>query len=341
MREFAFIDKIAARTGPLQGVRVGIGDDAAILDGARWDLVAVDTMVEGIHFRTDFSSASDVGWKLLARNLSDIAAMGGSPGPFFLAMCLGESADEVFLKGFWEGVDEAIQDMVPNPGACGPAGGDTTGSPGPVMLSLTLMGEGPRRPVLRSGARAGNRILLLGTVGLAMAGLTHLMHTNPGDASRLEFPEAVKAHRRPRIYPELGAFLGQMPGACAMIDVSDGLVQDLGHILRASGVGARLEVENIPLHPESLALARRYKADALEWALTGGDDYALLACVEDRAIDAIQRRCAQWGIPFAEIGELLEAGAGCTLWNRRGEEVMLRVAGHEHTLGPQREGQKT
>jgi len=161
--EFELIDRIAARFSSAEGVTVGIGDDGAVIDPGRFDLVTTDTMVEGVHFRRDWSSAEDIGWKLMATNLSDIAAMGGGPGVAFLNLTLPHDEQASFVDGLLEGLALAIEALVPPSFTVSIAGGDVTSTFGPAVLTLTLMGESsPAGPVLRQGAVPGDRIVLFG-----------------------------------------------------------------------------------------------------------------------------------------------------------------------------------
>lgn len=335
MREFELIRALSRRVGAIPGVEVGIGDDAAVMAPGRCGLVALDTMVEGLHFRRDYSSAADVGWKLLACNLSDIAAMGGAPGAYFLSLSLGEGADEAWVEGLFAGLEAAAAALAPEPAAVAPAGGDTTGSPGPLVLSLTLTGQAPSRgAVLRGGARAGDEIWLFGRVGLAAAGLEVLRRWPEGSAERAAWPSLVEAHRRPQALCRLGAALGESGLLHAMIDVSDGLLQDLGHILARSGVGARVRLEAVPVSPEAAALAALLGEDARAWALSGGDDYALVATAPASSGEALAALCAAQGVAAARLGEVV-AGEGLEALDAQGRAVEASALGrgHEHALG--------
>src|SRR5690554_1651016 len=165
--EFELIERIATVFPTPEGVTLGIGDDCAILDPGRFDLVTTDTLVEGVHFRRDFSSPQDIGWKALASSLSDIAAMGGGPGAFFLNLTLGPNDDKTFVDGLLEGMRQAAEALTPNGFEVSVGGGDTTSTSGPTVVTVTLLGESsPAGPVTRSGAFPGDRIIVLGEMGI-------------------------------------------------------------------------------------------------------------------------------------------------------------------------------
>ena len=344
MREFEWIEWLSSRTAGLDGVSLGIGDDAAVLDQGRFDLVALDTMVQGVHFRRDFSSPFDGGWKLLASNLSDIAAMGGRCGPYLLGMSLGKDADEAFIQGFVQGLEAAAKALVPGNLSVGPIGGDTTRSPGPTILSLTLLGQSPSKTsapdsvsrassgaVLRSGAKPGHKVGVIGHLGGAAAGLEVLLRDAPGQDG--PWANLVKAHRRPHPWCEMGELLGELGLASAMLDVSDGLAQDLGHILKASAVGARLELGAVPLMPGVKECAEALGGDALAWACGGGDDYALALTAPPEAVAQIEALAAQKGAPVAWIGVCWEPSKGMVWINKAGQRVQPGAQGYEHTFG--------
>lgn len=332
MREFELIAGLAARARRLEGVALGIGDDAAALEPEPGisRLLALDTMVEGVHWRPEWSSPFDVGWKLLARNLSDIAAMGGTPGPWLLGMSLGPSSDPGFVEGLLSGLEAVAEALAPGD-PVGAIGGDTTRSPGPTILSLTLLGAAPSNgPVLRSGARPGDRVVVVGALGAAMAGLTALERG-------VDVPEGLlAAHRRPMAQVRAGAALGRAGLVRAMIDVSDGFAQDLGHML-PEGLGAELDASALPIPPEVGAAARELGGDPLRWALTGGDDYALVAAVAPGDIAALQALAAAEGFAVAEVGrfvERLEQGsARVRVLGHDGQRLDGSLEGHEHLLG--------
>ncbi|GAB4349390.1 MAG: thiamine-phosphate kinase [Gammaproteobacteria bacterium] len=304
-------------------VVLGVGDDAALVEvPAGFELaVAVDTLVEGVHFPRS-AAPGDIGYKALAVNLSDLAAMGAEPVWATLALTLPAS-DEQWLERFAGGLYDAAD-------AHGVSliGGDTTR--GPLTITVQVGGHVPAGSALRrSGARVGDQIWVSGTLGDAALVLKHELGESllPGDvyhrlASRLHRPA-------PRV--ALGKALREV--ATAAIDISDGLAADLGHLLTASGVGATLRVERLPLSDA----ARASLAGEEPWriALAGGDDYELCFTVPARRGEQVQRLSRETGVAVTRIG-LVEEQPGLRGRRENGVAVELEESGYEHfaDLGP-------
>jgi len=271
----AITASMAAAAGEVGGnLILGPGDDAAVVAAPDGRVVATtDMLIEDRHFRLEWSSAADIGHKAAARNLADVAAMGAVPTA--LLVCF---AGPGHLPVEW--VSELAAGIA---GECAEAGaavaGGDTSSAGTVLIAITALGSlGDRRPVTRSGARPGDVVAVTGTLGSAAAGLdllTAAVHP-PGTA------DLLAGHRRPKPPYRAGPQAAEL-GATSLIDVSDGLIADLGHVAAASGV--RIELDTKPLAAEPIARvgALRRAADALRrpdwlrWVLTGGDDHALVA----------------------------------------------------------------
>ncbi|TAM09521.1 MAG: thiamine-phosphate kinase [Nevskiaceae bacterium] len=292
MDEFALIREFFTKLAPHGGdVVLGIGDDAAILAvPAPWQLaVCTDTLVAGHHFPLDTVPA-DIGWKALAVNLSDLAAMGAVPRWFTLALTL-PVAEAGWLAGFTQGLAALAQKQ-----SVALVGGDTTRGP----LSVTVTAGGwvePGTALRRSGAQVGDVVCVTGTLGDAALALRCL--TPPSGAKAC--PPALRA-RLDRPTPRVGAGRVLREHAHAAIDISDGLAADLGHILAASGVGAMLQAEALP---RSAAFSACASADAQALQLHGGDDYELCACLPPAAVAAAQAGCAQAGVALTVIGEVV------------------------------------
>jgi thiamine-monophosphate kinase len=312
--EFALIERFT-RALPLRGagVVVGPGDDAAVLRLRRGeDLVAtVDAVVEGVHFDGRFSAA-DVGWKALAVNLSDLAAMGARPLHALVALALPPGTPARRVLGLARGL-----------GACARAhgtavvGGNVTRAR-ELSVTVTVLGAVPAgRALLRSGARAGDLLAVTGTLGDAALGLA------PGA------PRALALRQR-RPTPRLAAGRALARVAHAGVDVSDGLAQDVGHLCRASGVGAIVEAARLPLSPAYRRAARRL-ADPLAPALGGGEDYELAVAIPPAALARARAAAARGGTRLTVVGRFV-AGRGVRVLGRAGETVRT-PAGHDHLGG--------
>jgi thiamine-monophosphate kinase len=284
----ARIRRAAKRSGSLSGV--GIGDDCAVLriPAGHEALITTDFSLEGVHFRREWHPAESVGHRCLTRGLSDIAAMGGQPIATFLSLALPRNLPQNWVDGFMRGV-LALADKF----AFTLAGGDTAESPGGVLADIVVLGSVPKgKAVLRSGARPGDKIYVSGELGGSAATLRRMMENpkrklNPPDFPRHFFPE-------PRL--ALGRMLREKGLASAMIDISDGLSTDLGHICDESGVGAEVQAEAIPL----ATIGRPVHEVDLDSALHGGEDYELLFTAPRGK--RIPSRIA--GVPITEIGHI-------------------------------------
>lgn len=312
--EFDLIDAIRARVNPARGdVVLGIGDDAAVTNvPARRQLVAcVDTLVAGVHFPRD-TAPEDLGWKALAVNLSDLAAMGAEPAWALLALTLPES-DSHFVERFADGFAALarVHDVAL-------IGGDTT--QGPLSVTVTALGTLPVGEALtRGGARAGDGVFVTGTLGDAAGALQQLRNRatpDPGLLVRLNRPE-------PRI--AAGAALRGLANAC--IDVSDGLLADLGHVCAASGVGAELDFEALPI-PAALAAAFD-PAACRELALAGGDDYELCFTVAGAREPKMRAALAHAGCHATRLGRIV-AGSRVRVLDACGNEIEISRTGWEH-----------
>ena len=256
----------------------GIGDDCAVLDagGDERLLVTTDMLVERVHFLRDKISPGQLGYKSLSVNISDIAAMGGEPTAAFLAWGLTEDLDRKFIEGFKDGLLRCAREFEVDL-----LGGDTTASQADIIACLTVLGRAGHTEVIkRSGARPGDVIMLGGVVGDSGAGL-HLILDKPGEVPDQDRERLLKAHLEPKPQVELGRMLATRQLATAMIDVSDGVLQDLSHIAAESGVGADLDADALPLSDAARRLGASAGVDPRDWGLCGGEDYVLLFCVSD------------------------------------------------------------
>jgi thiamine-monophosphate kinase len=264
--EFGLIAAIAARMPPAPDAIVGIGDDAAVLRVRDPRIVATtDLLVETRHFRTDWSGPADIGGKAAARNMADVAAMGAVP----TALLVGLAAPSGLPVAWAEDLASGLAEEATRAGAH-VVGGDVSES-SLIMLAVTAIGSmAGRDPVTRSGARPSDVVAAAGRLGHSAAGLALLQ------AGRTEPADAVQAHRRPRPPYRAGPEAAAL-GATAMIDVSDGLLADLGHIAAASGVLIDIETARLDLAGPLLAAAQALGRSPLDWVLSGGEDHALAA----------------------------------------------------------------
>lgn len=312
MDEFALIRRhFAALTAARADVMLGIGDDCALLQPPAGQQLAItcDTLISGRHF-PPATAPEDIGWKALAVNLSDLAAMGAEPRWFLLALSL-PTADEAWLSRFCAGLRELAD-------ATGIAlvGGDTTR--GPLSITITAMGLVPPGQALRrDGAKPGDRVCVTGTLGDAALALQRL-----DDAA---LPAALR-QRLDRPTPRIAAGLALRGLATAAIDLSDGLAGDLNHVLTASGVGAEIDAQRLPASAQFNGLAAAAAAERTALQTQGGDDYELCVCLPQGLVAEAQRRL---DVPLTDIGRIT-AGSGLRFLGADGEPLPLAVHGYMH-----------
>jgi len=302
MGEFDLIERYFSR--PSKRAALGVGDDCALLAIRPGHELAISTdmLVCGRHFLSDVAPAA-LGWKSLAVNLSDLAAMGAEPMAFTLALAL-PAADEDWLEAFSDGLYDCAARY-----ACELVGGDTTS--GPLNICIAVYGEVPlRTAVRRAGAKVGDDIWVSGELGSAALGLRVRQGAVvlPDEAHQ----QAINALERPIPRLALGRDLRGI--ATAMIDISDGLASDLGHILAASRVAGRVSVDAVP---QSQFLSRQPEALRLYCLLAGGDDYELCFTAPPDLQEAVQHAGREAGVALARIG-MIEAGRGLEFENSGG-----------------------
>jgi thiamine-monophosphate kinase len=309
---------------------VWTGDDAALIATGDRTLVTVDSMSEHVDFELDWATGADVGYKLVAINVSDIAAMGGRPTRAVATVQLGDETEPDLIEDIAQGMADAARrwglDIV---------GGDI-GTGSDLGLTLTLLGELEGEPVLRSGAKAGDRILVTGSLGAAHAGLLLLqlgavdpsaVRTEIGEGSGADGLAVLAATQlRPRPRAEEGPALAAL--ATAMIDVSDGLAVDLERLCKASGVGCSVDSAAVPVHPDlaHAAGAVDNSPAPLECALAGGEDFELLFTASESSLDEVHHVLDDIGTSVSVIGEI--TSGACNIDRRPLDEWSRRAWDH-------------
>jgi thiamine-monophosphate kinase len=324
--ETALIEALSQRFGPPPaGVVLGIGDDCAAvaLDGDDYLLWTVDTLLEGVHFDLAYMSLIQLGWKSLAVNLSDIAAMGGEPRYALLSLGWPKARDRGGALELADGLAQAARQY-----GVAVIGGDTVASLAGIMVTVSLTGVVPAgRMVRRTGARVGDLIYVTAPLGEAAAGLEVLKRGLKIDP---ELKAALsQAHLAPRPQLEVGRLLAQEGLATAMIDTSDGVATDLFHLCRAGGVGARLREAEVPISPRVKAAAPYLGRDPLDLALKGGEDYQLLFTSTPQMAGTLPQTFSQAGLPLPlYLGEIVD-GERVVLCTAKGE-VDISGQGFDH-----------
>lgn len=293
---------------PLPEGTIGIGDDCAVMEGPgeQKRLISTDLIIEEVHFRRGEVNPGDLGYKALSVNLSDIAAMGGAPDGFFLSLALPGTLPASWLDRFRDGLMELAQKIgVPL------LGGDTTRSPGAIMISVTVTGQvTPKHLKLRSKASPGDRLCVTGPLGDAAAGLSIL--ANPESCELLadsHREHLIQRHCRPEPALDQGHWLGRQDAVHAMIDLSDGLLRDARHLAEQSGCHIDLALDQLPLSPafEAFGAIKRSQEQVQGLAAAGGEDYHLLLSVAGEFREEISRAFErQFGTPLYAVGSVKE-----------------------------------
>jgi thiamine-monophosphate kinase len=326
--ELGLIERIRkkARVGQ-KDVVLGIGDDCAAfrVPPGKLCLLTTDALVQGVHFDLSFLSYKDLGWRSLAVNLSDVAAMAGKAVGALVTLCLPQSmkvgeADELYA-GMFELAKKFKVDLV---------GGDTVRSP-VLVLNLTVWGEvEPGKMATRSGAKPGDLLLVTGELGGAQAGLEVLS----GAVQGITEPEPIlKRHRRPMPRLREAQALSRAGGVQAMIDISDGLASEGQHLAKESRVGIEIWEEKIPILPVTQRVARAKELPGTDLALFGGDDYELLFTAPERRAGTLQEALRKLGTRTTVIGRVARGRPGVVMVTKSGERKKITRAGFDHFRG--------
>jgi len=315
-------------SGEEPGVVVGLGDDAAVVEhGTGQTVLTTDLLVEGVHFDLGSISARDLGWKSIVVNVSDIAAMAASPRYALVSIGLTPQVEASWVMELYGGMRSACEEY-----ALTLVGGDTNRSPA-VVLSVAVTGEvAPGRAVRRSTAQPGDVIVVTGELGAAAGGLA-LSRAHPSRAAAaLSEPwarELIDALARPTARVGEAQTLAQA-GVTAMMDLSDGLAKDLSRLCAESGVGARIELSDIPVSEALRRGATTLGVDPLELAIGGGEDYELLATLDITDLERARTELAErFGVALTDVGVIIEGGGQIAV-DAQGRAAPLDPKGWDH-----------
>ena len=312
--EFGFIDYIKANF-PVQEGTIGIGDDCAVMPAGEGELLfSTDLLMEGVHFLRSESSPEDVGWKAAAVNLSDIAAMGGTPVATFLSIALPKDAQGEWAERFIDGYTQISRKYdVPL------LGGDTTSSLRDIAVNVGVLGRCPsRKRLMRNGAKIGETIYVTGPLGDSAGGLQAILK---GMDRTEEVMTLIGRHKRPVPRIDAGRILMESGKVGAMMDISDGIASDLRHIMKASGVGAVIALDRLPCSPELISVCAGQGWDRYELATSGGEDFELLFT----GPDALE---SELDIKVYPVGKIVDGNE--LTWTVEGSAVDYDYMGYKH-----------
>jgi thiamine-monophosphate kinase len=334
--ERELIRRLRSRIPETEGALVGVGDDAAVLEIQGPLVVTADGLVEGVHFHRESTPPSLLGRKALSVNLSDVAAMGGVSRHALVCLSLPPELLVDWVDSLYDGLLERAAEV-----GVGLVGGNVARSRAAVVVDVTVLGQ-TLRPLVRSGARPGDLVVVTGTLGAAAEGLRlleqgarldeegQLCATGVWTESSSQAVETcLRAQLDPRPPLALARSLAERGLARAGMDLSDGLSADLAEMGRQSGVGARVETRSVPVSPAVAGLERARGGDALAVALHGGEDYELLLAVDPAAFGDLEELARVWGVGLSAIGEFFEGEPEVRVRDDEGERP-LAPAGHDH-----------
>ena len=337
IHEFDLIRTLHRRHGRhTPSVIQGIGDDAAVITSpaGQWSVLTTDLLTEGVHFDLRTATMSDIGFRAAAANLSDIAAMGGTPQHLLVALAVPRTGTRQHVLQLYRGMMDACR-----PHCVGLIGGDTSASKSGWFFNLTLIGGvAPRKALFRSGARVGDFLYVTGTLGDSLTGLK-LLNERPIHTKRRPSSAALTTrhrkfltgrHLRPTARIAEGRWLSTHRLATSAIDISDGLSGDLRHICEDSHVGAYIDLNALPLSPACRAYAAARKLDPVNLALTGGEDYELLFTVSPRQCRRLEQSAIEQGFSITCIGTIRRYRFGMQALTPHGTRHQLAMTSYEH-----------
>jgi thiamine-monophosphate kinase len=325
--EFGLIEKLKKRTEVSDpSVIKGIGDDCAVIkiSNRRFLLVTCDLLLEGVHFNRTYTDSYHLGKKALVVNLSDIAAMGGIPRFYLVSLGLPPNLPLTFIERLHRGMEEVAREF-----NLSLIGGNISSSQ-KILIDLTVLGETkPSEIIYRDGAQTGDAIFVTGTLGNSALGLISLK-SGMKEKHRAGLKRFREAHLSP--YPRVkeGRLIAKHRLATAMIDISDGLISDLRHILKESKKGAEVWVDRIPLSPEFMKFSEVFKGNRIDLALAGGEDYELLFTVPQDRLKRLNRLSRQLSLPVTMIGKIIGEKDKISLIRDDGKAYPLTREGFRH-----------
>lgn len=325
--EFGFIERLRATYAGAQegGLILSIGDDAAVLEvpADRQAVVTTDLLIEGVHFRRDWSDPYSIGWKAAAVNLSDIAAMGADPTFAFVSLALPPDEMVEGLERLYDGFCDCL-----NRYGARLAGGDTNRTSGGLTINVTQMGTVPRGQALtRAGAKIGDILLVTGTLGDSAAGLVLLSQMGAAQAEK-SGQSLVQTHRRPQPRVVAARAARETGLIHAAMDISDGLAADAQKLCASSSVGARIDAVSLLLSDVLKKAAEELSLSAVDLALGGGEDFELLLAVAPADVAAVQAAVVATGTSLTAIGEIVRTGF--RILSPDGTELPLERRGWDH-----------
>jgi len=319
----AFARRIRSGAVRTSGVVVGVGDDAAVIrPNAREDLVVTtDSLVEGVHFERRWFTGRELGWRLAAVNLSDIAAMGAHPRYGLISFVIPPGVGSSYVEAIERGVVDhlARYDAVV-------VGGNVASTSGPLTLELTLIGACARGRAWRRRAKAGDAIVVAGVLGAAAAGVGLLR-------GRKARGPLVRAYKQPTPRLDVARALSRSRSVRGAIDVSDGFSSDVIHVCEASRVGCDVDEATFPIPPPVRAFCRERGLDPVRWALHAGEDYALILSVAPQRAAEVCRRIRRAGCPAVVVGRFTARRGAYRLFDASGEARPFKAGGWDHLKG--------
>ncbi|MEC1263005.1 thiamine-phosphate kinase [Bacillus swezeyi] len=322
MDEFDLIHRITPRSLSHQEIEIGIGDDAAVYHtkNGYQEIVCVDTMVDGVHFLSSHSTPADIGYKALAVNISDIAAMGGFPKYYLVSIAVPFGWHASDMEAMYEEMSKLAKlyqmDLI---------GGDTVSTKGQMVITVTVIGEIKKgKACLRSHAQPGDVVFVTGELGSSAAGLSFLLEKTP-IKNKAQAKYFINRHKRPTPRVEAGLICSRYHHV-ALNDISDGLASELNEIAEASRVSIDIYKDLIPVHSDLHTLHTRWE----EWVLFGGEDFELVGSISGDQWEHFYQDCSVHRIPIYQIGRIHQSGDAQVFYHNGQDSVRLEKKGYNH-----------